>query len=108
MTYTITPEEKARREQIAQAKQKIKDLAAKRRLILSIYRTPHGTPEFLKALAEARKTLGIDEKYVGPWNAYCTPGRFDWRGDTHIAHLELAQLTGKPHVRETATAGSNP
>ena len=105
MTYTITPEEKARRDAIAAAKQKIKELAAKRKLILSIYRTPHGTPEFLKALADARKVLGIDEKYIGRWNAHCVPGRFDWRGDVHWAHLELAKLTGKPHVREPVAVG---
>jgi len=105
MTYTITPEEQARREAIAAAKAKIKELAAKRRLILQCYRMPHGTPEHKQAMADARKALGLDTaRFLGPWNVHCVPGRHDWRGDTHAAHLELAALTGKPHVRDPLPA----
>ena len=98
MTYIITPEEQARRDQIAQAKQALKELAAKRRLILSIYRTPHGTPEFLEAMKKARATLSIPEDHMARWAPHAIPGRLWWRAETHAAHLKLAELTGKPHV----------
>jgi hypothetical protein len=96
----LTPEEKARRAKIVEVRKELKELAAKRRLILEIYRTPHDTPEFLAAMKQARATLGIPEDYQARWAPHAIPGRLWWRAETHTAHIKLAQLTGKPHVVE--------
>lgn len=103
MTYPeLTPEEKAKRAQIAELRGQIKKLAATRRLILDAYRLPHKAPEHQKALDDACVKLEITN--VGQWQRHCIPGRFWWRDEVHALHLQLAELTGRPHAREPLPA----
>jgi hypothetical protein len=104
MTHTLTTEETAVRARIAEIRAELKDLAAKRKLILGVYRMPHGTPEHKQAMVNVRQALGIPEDYMVKWAPHAIPNRFLWRAETHQKHLQLAELTGKPHVREPLPA----
>jgi hypothetical protein len=100
---TITPhigctaEELARRAEIAELRQKIREEAAYRRMIKEAYRLPHGSPENQAAMAAARITLGLT-KHVYSWNAHAIPSRDHGRGYVTQLHIELAELRGKVHL----------
>ena len=96
----LTPEEKAKRARIAELKVIIKKEASDRRLIKAAYRLPHGSDENKAAMALARTACGIDPKHVYSWNAHAIPDRNYGRASIHGWHVELGNLTGKPHVME--------
>lgn len=94
----LTAEEKAKRESIAYIRGLIKKWAHARRITKNAYRLPHGSAEYLAALAAARIVCEIPATEVYPWNQHCHPSRNHARAFTHDLHLQLAELRGKQHV----------
>lgn len=92
-----TAEELARRQRCRDLRDLIRAAAENRRAIKAAYRLPHGSDDNKAAMAALRTRLGIDMRYVGPWNAHAIPSRNDGRFEITQLHVELAHLRGKEH-----------
>ena len=100
----LTAEEKEHRAAVSAVRDLIRKEAVLRRMIKAAYRLPHSSDLNKAAMQAAREACGIDPKHVYPWNQHCIPQRDYGRAGIHALHLRLAELTGKPHVKELQPA----
>ena len=98
MSYPeLTPEEKAKREEVSELRKMIAGWVIHRRMIKAAYRLPHGSTENLEAMKKAREVLKL---VTYSYNAHCTPARHLGKDILTEHHIELATLRGKVHGKK--------
>ena len=91
ITHTLTAEEIAKRERLAELKREIAKLVLIRLRVKAIYRMNHSSAEFGQAKAAYRQEVGIPTFYDD------MPDRWHMKSAITAMHIESATLRGKVH-----------